>query len=442
MNYSEQNQMKPAITGLPFDMGKLHSCSKLIIKISDSYLVLIVMLLMTIANIPLTAQVNTSGPVTIDASRYPTLQAAFDTIPAGGGIVMIPPGDYKITKPIILATDNTRLQGSGAVTHIINENEAGEPALIVRSKNTDMWRVELSNFRVSGNPKSGDGIYLEKVEELFITGLTVDHNGKHGIHMNLCTENPRIAHCNITYNGLAGINIYGGHDIVVSANEFEENQDALRLIDGYNLTMTGNNIDDHLRHGIVIENVYGSVISGNMIEECQGTAIILQAPSSPANRHCYGFTICSNVIAHNLGGGVELTGAWGCSVSANTFTLVHKNSILVGPGSGRITITGNNFGNSHGKLVPQKPDNPWTWDVCTGIVLQGTSDINISGNSFCGLTGEAVKADSACRGILISSNVISEVNLSSKVKKPSVDLGGAKGCIVKNNLIGKDLKLK
>jgi parallel beta-helix repeat protein len=389
-------------------------------------------------NSSLNAQAVTK-PLTIDASRYSDLQAALNAVPESGAIVMLPPGEFVIDEPLVLATDNTRLQGSGAVTHIINKNEKGEPALLVKSRNPQQWRVELSNFRVSGNPKSGDGIYMEKVQELFITGLAVDHNGRHGIHMNLCTENPRVAHCNITYNAQTGIYIYGGHDIVVNANEFEENQDALRLIDGYNLTMTGNNIDDHLRHGIVIENVYGSVISGNMIEECQGTAIILQAPASPANRHCYGFTIGSNVIAHNLGGGVELTGAWGCSVSSNTFTLVHKHAVYVGPGSGRITITGNNFGNSKGKLVPLNPDNPWTFDICTGIVLEGTSDITVSGNSFCGLITEALKADAACKRLLVASNLISEVNMNAKSPKKAIDTGGARDCVVKNNLVTKDI---
>jgi hypothetical protein len=441
MKNSNQSASNPALIIELFYSGKHHFFNRLIRYLTSRFLAGLVFLFFLPAK-PAVAQATALKPFTIDASAFTTLQAAFDAVPDSGGIIMIPPGNYEVTKPLVLATDNTRLQGSGTATHIINKNETGEPALIVKSKNPHQWRVELSNFRVSGNPKSGDGIYLEKVQELCITGLAIDHNGHNGIEMNLCTENPRIALCNITYNAQAGINIYGGHDIVVSANEFEENQDALRLIDGYNLTMTGNNIDDHLRHGIVIENVYGSVISGNMIEECQGSAIILQAPASPANRHCYGFTISSNVIAHNLGGGVELMGAWGCSVSANTFTLVHKNSILVGPGSGRITITGNNFGNSNGKLVPYKADNPWTWDVCTGIILQTTSDITISGNSFCGLTGEAVKADAACKRVLVSTNVISEVNMSSKVKKPPIELGGAKGCLVVNNVINEDLKMK
>ena len=55
--------------------------------------------------------------------------------------------------------------------------------------------------------------------------------------------------------------------------------------------MTGNNLDDHLGDGVVIENTYGSVVAGNMIEECKGTAIVL-------DRDCYGIALSANVIAH------------------------------------------------------------------------------------------------------------------------------------------------
>lgn len=373
--------------------------------------------------------------ISIDASKYNTLQQAVDALPSGGGIILIPPGNYEIDKPIIIKTENTRLQGSGGSTHLINKNTSGEPAIIVGSDKDPLFRLELSGFRISGNKQSGDGIYMEKVQELMITDMTIDHNGGHGINMKDCTENPRIANCNLNYNLKAGINIDGGHDIVVSGNQFEENQDALRIKDGFNLTMTGNNIDDHLRHGVVVENTYGSIISSNMIEECQGTAIILTAPASPANRFCYGITISSNVIAHHLGGGIELNNAWGCSVSANTFTLVHNFSILAGPGTGGITITGNNFSNSRGKLGVRNEKNPFTWDVGSGIQLKSASDITISGNFFGKLTTEAVKADDSSKGILISGNLLTELNQGAQGIKKAIDLGGAKEVMVKDNLI-------
>lgn len=389
-----------------------------------------------LSNDPIVAQTLGPKPLQIDSSKYPTLQAAVDALPKSGGIVILAPGDHELTKPLIVSTENVRLLGSGMSTHLINKNENGEPAIIVGSDTTAQFRVELSNFRISGNSKSGDGIFLEKVQELLITELTLDHNGGHGINMKNCTENPRISLCNINYNVKAGINIDGGHDIIVSSNQFEENQDALRINDGYNLTMTGNNIDDHLRHGIVVENTYGSVISGNMIEECRGTAIILAAPTSE-NKFSYGITISSNTVAHHLGGGLELNGAWGCTVSANTFTLIHDFSILVRAQSQGITITGNNFSHSKGKLTSRNEENPFSWDVGTGIRLQDASDITISGNFFGGLTEEAVKADESSSRILVVGNIIGEVNLKAGQGKEAINLGNAENSLVKDNLMNK-----
>ena len=390
------------------------------------------LLLLIFIVIPTAAQVSVTTAKSVDASDYPSLQAAINAIPESGGIVRIPPGDFELQEPLLISTENTRIQGSGSVTHLINKNEDGKPAIIVRLEKENQFRVELSNFRVSGNSRSGDGIFMENVQELLITELTVDHNGQHGINMKNCYENPRIALCNFTYNGKAGINIDGGHDIIVSANQFEENQDALRIKDGFNLTMTGNNIDDHLRHGIVVENTYGSVISGNMIEECQGTAIILTATDE--KRFCYGITISSNLIAHHLGGGVELNNAWGCTVSANTFTLVHNFSVKVDQGSQGITITGNNFSHSRGKLANPREDVPFTWDVGSGIVLGESSDISVTGNLFGGLTNEAIKAGPASSRILFMSNTIGDMNFPNGSKK-AIDLGEARNSTIKNNII-------
>ncbi len=192
---------------------------------------------------------------------------------------------------------------------------------------------------LTGNPESGHGIEAVEVNEIFIHGVTVTDHGGDGIRLDHCYEDPRICDSLVTYNDAVGVRLLGCHDIVVSATQFEENQDALVCSDGFNLCMTGNNLDDHLRHGVVIENTYGSVVSGNMIEECTGTAIIL-------DRDCYGTTLCANVIAHN-GQGIDLIDAHGCAVSANTFTIMHERALRIGPGSGRITVTGNNFSDSY-----------------------------------------------------------------------------------------------
>jgi hypothetical protein len=344
----------------------------------------------------------------IEAIDYPSLQAAIDALPATGGLVRLPAGTFEIKEPLRISQEDVLIQGSGTATHIKNVNTEGKPAIEIdnpaRKTNTraTLWRVELQNFRLTGNEKSGDGILAHHVDEIFLHGVTVSYHGKNGINLDHCYEDPRICDCLMSYNKAAGLYLDVCHDIVVVGNHFEENQDAVVCKDGFNLCMTGNNLDDHLRHGVVIENTYGSVVSGNMIEECNGIGIIL-------DRDCYGTTISSNVIAHEVLGGIDLRDAHGCAVSANTFTIVKKDALRIGPNSSRITVTGNNFSNSHigdDKEKRQKVDSD-----AAGIVLAGTSDIAISGNSFAGLTTKAVTIEGdAPKRVLFSDNLLTEVS--------------------------------
>jgi len=374
----------------------------------------------------------------IDAAKYPNLQAAFDAVPEAGGLVKLPPGKFRLEEPLVLSRSDTRVIGAGTATCLINGNSEGKPALIVKpgpSTKGKLWRVQLADFRICGDPdaveakttdpKSGDGLRAENVNEIYLNGLSIDHCGGNGASLVNCYEDPRICNSIFTYNRAAGVNIQGGHDIVVAGNQFEENQDALRCIDGFNLCFTGNNLDDHRRHGVVIENTYGSVLSGNMIEECSGTAVIL-------DRDCYGITISANVLADNFGGSVDLRDAWGCAVSANTFTIAAVRALVIGPNSGRITVTGNNFSDS---FIGQKTRRNGKANLATGILLEGTSDIAVSGNVFSGLNEQAVKADKDCRRLAITGNIVVGVNRKTAGRLPALDVAAAKESICQQNIV-------
>ncbi len=366
----------------------------------------------------LRTQTQHAGPTTVNASDYAGLQEAFDALPATGGLVRLPPGRFEIDEPLILSVGDVRVEGSGAATHIVNLNEDGEPAVIVQSavfdpdasvrhnRDNSLWRVQLANFRISGNPKSGDGLLARFVDEIYVEGLSVDRNGENGIRLVHCYEDPRIADSILTYNGASGLQVEGGHDIVVNANQFEENLDAVRVIDSFNLCMNANNIDDHLRHGIVVENTYGSVLSGNMIEECAGTAIVL-------DRDVYGVTVSANVLAHNNAGGVDLRDAWGSTVSANTFTINPEWSVRIGESSGRITVTGNNFSNSflgQGTKREEEYDVEWPQKgYARGVLLEGTRQVTVTGNIFTGLIGPAVEGRGTLKDVLLSANVAADL---------------------------------
>ncbi len=354
----------------------------------------------------------------IDAAKFPSLQAALDALPKEGGVVRIPPGTFEISQPLILPRGDVLIQGSGTATHIKNVNVDGQPALIVRHPDGEkvkaadkLWRVMLSNFRITGNEKSGHGIEALLVNEIFIQGVTVSYHGGDGIKLDRCYEDPRVSDCLITYNKQTGLNLPGCHDIVVCGNQFEENRDALHVFDGFNLCFTGNCVDDHLGDGVVIENTYGSVVSGNMIEECDGRAIVLA-------RDCYGITLSANVIAHN-GGGIDLVDAHGCAVSANTFVLLKMppkgkdgtqppqldtRCLRIAQDSSRITVTGNSFCDSYiGEgAIKRKLDD----QLAGGIALEGTRDVTITGNTFSSLPKALELRQPKSERVLFSNNVL------------------------------------
>ena len=155
-----------------------------------------------------------------------------------------------------------------------------------------------------------------------------------------------------------------------------------------------------------------------MVEECQGDPVIM-------NRDCYGITINSNVINHEFFGGIDLLDPHGRTLSANTFLIVYNYGLRIGPDSGRITITENSFANSYmgdGKTKRQiENENLNQKDVGTGIVLDNTSSINITGNSFSGMTENTVIGLGHCRQTITSSSLVTDIHTqSTKNCRPSI----------------------
>ncbi|MCK5068144.1 MAG: right-handed parallel beta-helix repeat-containing protein [Bacteroidales bacterium] len=353
----------------------------------------------------------------IEAGTYPSLQDAINALSEEGGVVRIPPGVFEIYEPLIINKPDVQIEGAGCATHIKNMNREGKPAMLLQhldkgeGPELELWRISLLNFRITGNEKSGHGIEARRINELFMQGVTVSYHGGDGIKLYYCYEDPRIANSLFTYNKGTGVNLIGCHDIIVSANQFEENQDALRCTDGYNLCMTGNNLDDHLGNGVVIENTYGSVLAGNMIEECAGKAVIL-------GKDCYGTTISANVIAHNGSGGVDLKDAHGCAVSANTFTIMGKDALEIGPESGRITVSGNNFSDSYiGQYETKRIEDL----NAGGLVLEGTSDICVVGNLISSVRPKALELrGKPSERVNFSGNVITDAPTDQAYLKNSI----------------------
>ncbi|MHC4682654.1 MAG: hypothetical protein ACYTEK_28745, partial [Planctomycetota bacterium] len=105
----------------------------------------------------------------IEAARYPTIQAALDALPQEGGVVRLPPGTFEISEPLKVTVSDALIEGAGTATHIKNVNTQGRSALILQhrsgaeNRKSELWRIRLSNFRITGNEKSGSGIEARRI---------------------------------------------------------------------------------------------------------------------------------------------------------------------------------------------------------------------------------------------------------------------------------------
>lgn len=374
-------------------------------------------------------QPGAEGAKVIKAEEFPSLQAAIEALPEGGGKVCIPAGRFEVREPLILNRGDVMIQGAGTATHIVNMNEEGKAALVIEPPEgvQSLWRIQIADLRVTGNPKSGPGIYAKTIDEILISRVAVEHNGEDGIVLDRCREDPRICDSLINYNKGTGLNLLGCHDIVVSANQLEENMDAVHCIDGYNLTMTGNDVDDHLGNGVVVANTYGSLISANMIEECNGHAVVFQG-------ECYGDTVSANTLADCLGEGVRLEGVRGITISANAIVLEAEPGVHALNGASQLTITGNTF-----NRYPFDPAKRHKVAPSQGILLESAKDVTIDGNTFVLNFKESIKTmGEGNERINITGNTILNPSQAGVGAHAAIALANFSNSIVAHNIVTDD----
>ena len=169
-------------------------------------------------------------------------------------------------------------------------------------------------------------------------------------------------------------------------------------MDGFNLTFTGNNIDDHLRHGVVVENSMGNTVSANMIEQCEGIGLLLK-------RDTYATAVGANIFTANKEGGVVMNDVHGTSITGNTFKNMAKRAVYADNKCRAITISGNTFADrsvGEGEIKGKPDDNE-----ASGIVLESASALNISGNTFYNLSTTALTIEGKpARQVVFSGNLM------------------------------------
>ena len=251
--------------------------------------------------------------------------------------------------------------GSGAFPLSKTSEDGKNTIELLGTEEEYIWRVKVSDMHLKGNEKCGNGIYAKRVNEISLSDMWIDHHGKSGIVLDYCLENPRIYDNNIAYNKENGVWLDGCHDIVVSANQMEENGIGIYGEGLYNATVTGNNIDDHIKNCIYFVNTLGSIITANMLENCLGESVVL-------DENCDGIVLTGNTF--RMPGVLSVIKSKGVVITGNAFDSSESTALKVKE-SNLITVSGNIFSGT-GEGVNR----------IYGMVMSDVNDVSISGNTI------------------------------------------------------------
>ncbi len=360
---------------------------------------------------------------TVSAADFNSIQEAVEALPASGGTVLIPAGEYKISDPITVKISDVSLIGEGAGTILLNTSENGKNTIeLLGSEEEPLWRVRVSGMHLKGNEKCGNAVYANHVNEISLSDMWIDYHGKSGIYLDYCYENPRIYDNNIAYNKENGVLLEGCHDIVVSANQMEENGIGIYGAGLYNATVTGNNIDDHIENCIYFINTLGSIITANMLENCKGKSVIL-------DEDCNGIVVTGNTF--RMPGVLSVSRTKGVVITGNAFDASESTALEVME-SILVTVSGNIFSGS-GEGVNR----------IYGMVMHNVKDVSISGNTMAKTLEGGIYIHGDRNGyVTIIGNTIKNPSFNNQGLYSGVMIHNTSHSIISNNVIMDDQDTK
>lgn len=334
------------------------------------------------------------------------LQHAIDE---GVGELVLPRGDYRITRPLMVnlaAVGRTGIRGESGTSRILMQGSG--PAVFFKGthittaapsgfRDTE-WTHErmpvISQVEIVGQHDEADGIRVEGVMQPTITGVLL-RTLRHGIHIVGRARNVLISHCHIYHNRgvgifLDGVNLHqtiisdshisycrlGGirverseiRNIQITGNDIEYNNNGGHQIPGADGIPTAeiwlDASEGSIREGTVCSNTIQATYSPN------GANIrIIGQPQEP-NAKAGMLAITGNLIGSQWNN-IHVTAAQGITISGNSVYSGHNRNLLLEDCT-QMVVSDNCFGHN--------ADYGAERELCTGVTLRNCRDSIFSGN--------------------------------------------------------------
>ena len=361
----------------------------------------------------------TGNGITDDA---PAIQAALNSVPATGGTVLVPTGDYRLGESLVISHSGTALTGVGpaSILRLMDGVTTDGIALPERSNPTIdpsffVNNVTISRLTLDGNHNpivtSGQmnyfGVYAGQTSYLTLSQLVVQNWSADGIETcngNAPNDHLTVENCWITGCGRNGIDVGFATNTTIKGNHITDTPsqywgpaagNAIDVeVEGYNETVSPPSFP----------YVQGLLIQDNVIELVGTTTACYGIALQPAYGPIDSVTIQGNLI-RNFQNAVFMDGTAGYYVTVNSVNnidisnnwVIEDNMAVFGymialEGGANVHITNNTL---HGGMMNDEAGIYFlNASNCTaskntiiysnyGVLVSGTSDtIALSDNKY------------------------------------------------------------
>ncbi len=340
------------------------------------------------------------------------------------GWVEFPPGDYLITRTIVIdltKRERIGITGAGGTAKIIMA--AAGPAFHILGTHggtadpatfkPNVWSRErmptIQDIEIEGRHAEADGIELTGTMQSVISQVAL-RELRHGIRLTRRNRNPVISACQIYHNRGAGVFLDGVnlHQINIMGNHISYNRlGGIRIerSEIRNLQITGNDIEYNtdrthkLGNEPTAEIYVDTTAAGATVNEIAITSNTIQARPSPAganiriiesaeskDRPPGLWTISGNIIGSQTNN-VHLTHCYGVTISGNSIYSCQAHNVLL-ESCRQIVVSGNNLRRHTSAAYTGMRLVDSTDCVVSGCqVLDDSADGQASGKSLLEITG-------------------------------------------------------
>jgi len=380
---------------------------------------------MAITTFPIPTQVfNTSSIVRVlnvkdfgatgDGTTNDTtaIQAALDAVPAGGGLVFVPRGVYRVLIPNITVSGTQLVgEGDGSCLKLVDSPgsvSGGATVLRINRDGVDpIENVRIANLQIDGNKSTFGSVSAsaEGIDSDNTVNLTIENCYIHDVNgdaIDCDGNNPglQIRNNRIKDGNLQALHIYGANDAIVTGNQIENcsnTPDALAthpvdfLAFGTNVPdgiIFSNNTIRGCGGGLDVRSVQGILVEGNAITDTTtdislGDGILVRSSGSGINRR---IVVRGNYIRNTAANGILVTGS----------NIVIEGNTIVNPATSGFEIRGND------NIIR---NNTVMLAGTQGVRLLGCANPIIENNTILNAVSRGIRAETLS-GVHVSNAVI------------------------------------